>query len=91
MNSGILSTSEARTKLYTLVDQVGKCGRSFTLTKRGKPAAILLNPERLESLLETVAVLSDQGLMRQIKESAGNIKRGETHTLDELKKDFDLE
>ena len=91
MNSEFLSTSEARTKLYTLVDQVGKRGRSFTLTKRGKPAAILLSPERLESLLETVAVLSDKGLMKQIKESVGNTKGGEVHTLDELKKDFDLE
>jgi antitoxin Phd_YefM of type II toxin-antitoxin system len=39
------------------------------VTRNGKPAAVLVSPQDLESLEETLAILSDPSLMAQIHES----------------------
>ena len=91
MTNETLSTSEARTKLYSIVEQVGKHGRSFTLTKGGKPMAVLVNPGEIESWLETIEVLSDRNLMKQLKESAEDTKAGRVYSLEEVKKSLGLE
>jgi antitoxin YefM len=40
------------------------------ITKNGRPAAVLMSPDDLESLLETLAVLSDPETMAAIREAA---------------------
>jgi len=91
MTNETISTSEARTKLYSIVEQVGRHGCSFTLTKGGKPMAVLVSPEEVESWLETIEVLSDRNLMKQLKESAEDIKAGRVYSLEEVKKSLGLE
>ena len=57
-----LSVSEARTTLKTLVDRVDGTHERVTLTRNGRPAAVLISPDDLESLEETLSVLSDPAL-----------------------------
>lgn len=55
------------------------------VTRKGRPAAVLVSPEDLESLEETLAVLSDPELMAQLRESDAALGRGERGIpLDEL-------
>ena len=45
-----LSVSEARTTLKALVDRVDGTHERVTLTRNGRPAAVLISPDDLESL-----------------------------------------
>lgn len=88
MTNETLTASQARTKLYALIDQVGKHGRSFTLTKNGKPMAVLVNPEEVESWLETIEILSDKSLIRQLKASKKDVQAGRVRSIEEVKRDL---
>jgi len=49
-----------------------------TVTKHGHPAAVLISPEDLASLEETLDMLSTPGALEEIREAEGEIARGET-------------
>lgn len=72
-----LSVSEARTTLKTLVDRVDGTHERVTLTRNGRPAAVLISPDDLESLEETLSVLSDPALMRQLGEAKAAVAAGD--------------
>lgn len=56
------------------------------LTRNGKPAAVLVSHDDLESLEETLAIMSDPLLMAQIRESEQvETTQGPAATLDELR------
>ena len=81
-----LSVSEAKMKLSGLIDLVNAAGEEIMITKNGRPAAILMSPEEFESLKETVAVRSNQTLMREIRRGlrALQMKKAKAVTLEEL-------
>jgi antitoxin YefM len=55
--------------LSELVDRVEDQHDRVVLTRNGKPAAVLIGPDDLEILEETLSILSDPALMEQIHES----------------------
>jgi prevent-host-death family protein len=81
-----LSVSEAKMKLSGLIDTVNATDEEVVITKNGRPAAVLVSPDELESLKETVAVRSDSALMKEIKRGlkALKMKRAKLYTLEEL-------
>jgi antitoxin YefM len=50
----------------------------------GRPSAVLLSPEDLESLEETIAILSDAEAIRQLAASDAELARGEGESEQEL-------
>jgi antitoxin YefM len=81
-----LSVSEAKMKLSALVDMVNTTEEEIMITKNGSPAAVLVSPDEFESLKETIAVRSDQELMREIKKGLAQLraKDANLYTLEEL-------
>ena len=81
-----LSVSEAKMKLSGLVDLVNSTDEEILITKNGRAAAVLVNPEEFESWKETIAVRSDSELMQEIKKGlkALKMKRADLYTLQEL-------
>lgn len=67
--SQILPISEVKARLPELVTGVEEREEEIVVTRRGKPAAVLINFAEYERLKETLDVLSDPVLMRQIQES----------------------
>ncbi len=59
------------------VDRVEREHERVTIRRNGRPAAVLLSVEDLESLEETLAVLSDPAAMEAIKTGEAAIARGE--------------
>ncbi len=51
------------------------------ITKRGRPAAVVLGVEDLEGLEETLELLSDARAMRRIRQSQKDVEAGEVHEL----------
>src|SRR5262249_15051340 len=63
----ILPISEVKARLPELVTGVEDREEEIVVTRKGKPAAVLVNHAEYERLKETVDVLSDPDLMRQIR------------------------
>lgn len=78
-----LSTVKARRS--ELVDRVESEDDRIVVTRNGRPAAVLVSTDDLESLEETLSVLSDRALMRKIREGERTAERGELVSLDDLK------
>jgi PHD/YefM family antitoxin component YafN of YafNO toxin-antitoxin module len=55
------------------------------LTRRGRPAAVIVSPEELESLEETLEVLSNERALAEIREAQAQIRSGQVVTGDELR------
>ena len=64
-----LSLSEVKTRLPELVTGVDEREEEVVVTKNGRPAAILVNIQEYERLKETLDVLSDPELLKQIRQS----------------------
>jgi antitoxin YefM len=73
----ILSVTEARTTLKTLVDRVSGTHERVTLTRNGRAAAVLISPDDLEGLEETISVLSNPDLLGQLAEADAAVEAGD--------------
>ena len=75
--SEIVPFTIAKAHLSELVDRVVGEHERFVLTRNGRPAAVLLSPDELEALEETVDILQDKRLMESIRRSREQAARGE--------------
>jgi len=74
--SKTLPISEVKARLPELVSRVAEREDEIIVTRNGKPAAVLVGYDEYERLKETLDVLSDEDLMRQIRESERYFARG---------------
>lgn len=85
-----MSLAAAKARFSELVDRVQRQQDRVVVTRNGQPAAVLISPEDLESLEETLAVMSERSLAAQIRESQRAAAAGEAGVeLDELRADLD--
>jgi antitoxin YefM len=80
-----LPLSSVKARLSELVDRVELEDDRIVVTRNGRPAAVLVSPDDLESLEETLAVLSDPELMGKLREGERAADRAEVVSLEELK------
>jgi antitoxin YefM len=74
------SLADAKNRLSELISAVQGTWERVTITKNGRPAAVLMAPEDLESLIETLEILSDPEAMAAIREArtgTGELTTGE--------------
>lgn len=71
-----LPLSEVKTRLPELVTGVQEREKEVVVTKNGRPAAILINVDEYARLKETLDVLSDPVLMKQISRSQAFYRAG---------------
>ena len=70
-----LPLAEVKNRLSEVVEQVETQHARVTITKHGRPAAVVISADDLESLEETLRVLSDPELLAQVR--ASRAERGE--------------
>ncbi|HEY2557602.1 MAG TPA: type II toxin-antitoxin system Phd/YefM family antitoxin [Diaminobutyricibacter sp.] len=80
-----MSVSEAKDKLSTLVEGVESTHDAVVITRHGKPAAVLISPEDLDSLQETLAWLSDPQHAAEMAEAQDDVASGRMLSLDEVR------
>jgi antitoxin YefM len=78
--------TELRPKLPKIMDRLSKYFDRCIVTRHGKPEAVILAEEDYESLLETLDILSDQKLMKDIKKAQGELKKGKGIAWEKVKK-----
>lgn len=72
-------------KLSALVDQVQGTHERVMITRNGRAAAVLISPEDLAALEETLDVLSDPEAMTRLRQGRAELARGEGLTADQLR------
>ena len=75
-----INVTEAKARLNEIIKEI-EDHEIYYLTKNGRLACILLNVDEWESIQETLAVLGDPDLMRQLAESE---RTSVVYSLDEV-------
>jgi prevent-host-death family protein len=70
------SLAEVKAHLSELVNRVGAQHERVTVTVHGAPSAVLIAPEDLESLEETLAILADPDTMGRMAASDRELADG---------------
>lgn len=66
-----------RDHLSEVVDRVEREHERVTITRNGHEAAVLISPDDLAQLEETLSVLSDPGALADIREADAAYARGD--------------
>lgn len=79
-----LPLSEVKAKLSEVVDEIATTQERVTITRNGRPVAVLLSTDDLEAIEETLAILSDPAAMRQIEQGRAAIADGDVANREEI-------
>lgn len=69
--------SDVRSKMSAVVERVETTHERVTITRNGRPAAVLISPADLEALEETLDVLSDPAAMQRLREGEAAVAVGD--------------
>lgn len=86
-----LPLTEAKANLSRLVDEVVRRGERVTITKHGRPAALLVSPDDIDGLEETLAIMSDREFYEDVRRGIKELESGKARMipLDDLDENFD--
>ncbi len=76
-----LPLADVKNRLSEVVEQVEVEHARVTITKHGRPAAVLISADDLESLEETLALLSDPEVLSQIRASRDEVAAGQREVM----------
>lgn len=82
--SKVLPLSEVKARLSEVVDEIVTTHERVTVTRNGRPVAVLVSADDLEAIEETVAILSDPAAVRDIELGRAAIEAGDVITKDEV-------
>ncbi|MCK4462775.1 MAG: type II toxin-antitoxin system Phd/YefM family antitoxin [Candidatus Omnitrophica bacterium] len=85
-----ISLKELRPNLPKIIKEIDSKMDRFIVTKRGRPVALMISIDDYESLLETLDILSDKKLMKNIKQAESDIKKGNLKALDKIEKELGI-
>jgi antitoxin YefM len=83
--SATLPLAEVKAKLSEMVDRVEHTHDRITVTRNGRPAAVLISPDELASLEDTLDLLSDPEAMAQLREAQDAVEADDYVIGDELR------
>jgi len=85
-----LSASHARKNFYRLLKEVNTKLKRFTITRHGKTQAVVMSPEEVESWEETMEIMADKKLMKDLVQSEKERKQGKVYTHKQVLKELGI-
>jgi len=76
----IMPISEVRGKLPELIKKISCKGKYLIITRNGKPEAVMLSPEQLE----TLKIKADQKLLQSILRAEEDIQKGNLYSHEDV-------
>jgi prevent-host-death family protein len=80
-----LPLAQIKAHLSEVVDRVEEHHERITLTRNGRASAVLISPEDLEALEDTLELLADSKARTAIERARRDIARGKGVRADELR------
>ena len=81
----IMPMAQARDRLAEVVESVQKTHDRVTLTRHGQPAAVIIAVADLDSILETLDILSTPGALEAIREGQADVAAGRYVTMEDMR------
>jgi prevent-host-death family protein len=72
----VVGLREVKDRLADYVDEVERTHERVMITRRGRPSAVLVSPEDLRTLEETVEILTGAGTVDAIVEGLADLAAG---------------
>ncbi len=82
--------SEAKDKLSKLVEEVESTHERVRITRHGHGAAVVIAEDDLESLTETIRVLSTPGALDDLRQTMADYAAGATTSGDDMRRRYGL-
>ena len=79
---------KARDRLTSLPEELAEEPGAIAVTRRGEPVLAILPWELYESIVETLEILSDEGLMAALRQSIKEVSEGKAVSWDRAKKEL---
>jgi prevent-host-death family protein len=79
-----VTVTQAKNNLLELLREAEQTGQSFQITRKGRPAGVLVSADEWESLIETVDILSDAKAMQKIARARRELSGGRFRTHQEV-------
>ncbi|MEI8230240.1 MAG: type II toxin-antitoxin system Phd/YefM family antitoxin [Candidatus Peregrinibacteria bacterium] len=76
-----VSATEARKNFFALLEDAEKPGITVTITREGHPPVIVMSADEFEGWMETLEIMSDPVLMKDLQEAMNEV---DTIPLEEL-------
>ncbi|MGH3025771.1 MAG: type II toxin-antitoxin system Phd/YefM family antitoxin [Gaiellaceae bacterium] len=86
----IIPFTDARARLTELLDDVEARHEHVVITRKGRPAAVVVSPEEWDAIEETLDVLQDEQTLADLHESAKDVKAGRLFSLDDVRRELGL-
>ena len=74
--SDVLPLAEVKAKFSEMVDRVEQQHDRITVTRNGRPAAVLMSADDLAALEDTLELLSDPTAMSEIEQARREVRDG---------------
>ena len=87
--SKTVAVRELRSQLADLLDEVADRREHIMVTRRGRPAAVLIPIDEYEALEETAEILSDDGTLSAIRDGLQDLANDDLVTLEHVRKEHD--
>ena len=75
-----IALTKAKIRLERIINDVVSSHAKYVITQNGKPKAAVMAVEELESLIETLDILTDPKAVRALKNAEKDIKAGRLFT-----------
>lgn len=86
--SETLPLAQVKSRFSEMVDRVEHTHDRIVVTRNGRPAAVMISPDELASLEDSLDLLSDPDAMRELDEARRAHERGDYVTGEELRRRF---
>ncbi len=83
--SETLPLAEIKAHLSEIVDRVEREHDRVVLTRNGRPAAVIISPDDLAAIEDTLELLSDPAALAEIKKARAEVAKGHVLGADELR------
>lgn len=79
-----LPLATVRNQLSALVDDVARTHDTLTITRNGRPAAVVISADDYESIMETLALLNDPVDQERLDEAERSVADGDATKHEEI-------
>jgi len=90
MAKKVISITEGRKRLFKIVQEIQTPGNYYVFTVDGKPQMVLMSQEEFESIMETMEILSDPEIMKDLEKAEEDFKNGKYSSWEEVKEELGL-
>lgn len=89
MSNDTIPLTEAKAKLSEYAERVESQHARVTVTRNGRPSFVMIAADDLESLEETLEIMSDPGTMAELRQAEEDIAAGRTIPWEQVKREED--